>query len=86
MNEQENPDKLYSIGEMATLGLIKNRLNGGAIKNRQNLGRLLKGHDLTVVPTKYGPAKCWSMEQINAYNAGVTPRYASKSKGKSEEV
>lgn len=75
MNEPKTEKKLYSIYELARLGLIKNRLSGGAIRNRSNLSRLLRGQDFQVVQTKYGPAKCLSQEQVDAYNAGVNPRY-----------
>lgn len=85
MNDEKTEGKYYSIGEMAKLGLVKNRLSGGAIKDRANLGRVLRGADFKLVQTKYGLAKCLSQEQIDAYNAGVNPRYGRKKVADSQE-
>lgn len=77
MTEDKITEPFYTLGQMARFGLIKSKNNGGAIKDKSYLTKILRGQDFKLLPTKHGMAKCLTQTQIDAYNAGVHPRWKS---------
>jgi hypothetical protein len=60
-------EKLYSIGEIYRLGLLKSH-TGEPYKDIGNISKIAKQLGTTKKKTAWGNAKCLTIKQINAYN------------------
>lgn len=60
-------EKLYSLGEIFKLGLLKNA-SGEAYKHKATISRVVALMDFVEVKTPHGMSKCLTEEQINNHN------------------
>jgi len=60
--------KLYTIGEIARLELLKNAL-GESYKHKASVAHIVREMDYVEVITPHGLSKCLNMAQIQEHNA-----------------
>ncbi len=64
----KNNEKVYTIGEIYRLGLLKNN-KGEAYKHKATISRIVSKLNFKLKKTPFGPAKVLTIGEIESFNS-----------------